>query len=172
MKNLFLSLLLTVPVLLPAQVEYLRLSPAQKISQRVGMTDVDITETTANLGISWERTRVDIPITFYTREAMETQFKTEFDQNIFDLTIAATYYYERDIALEKAKELQEIAIQLRGEASVWDLHRYGIIHMKMGKREEAIKYLTQSLNMAVDTQNTYLIGENEKLLENLSQKDH
>jgi len=66
----------------------------------------DITETSASLGISWERTAVKVPISFYTKEAMEKMIDEEFNKNIFDYSIAAAYYSQRGINLETAKELQ------------------------------------------------------------------
>ena len=99
----------------------------------------DITETSANLGISWERTAVKIPISFYTREAMEKMIEEEFKKNIFDYSIAAAYYFQRDIELEKAKELQELSIKLRDKPSAWAYNDYGKILQKLGELNNAIE---------------------------------
>ncbi|MEM6878285.1 MAG: hypothetical protein AAF544_06995 [Bacteroidota bacterium] len=56
---------------------------------------------------------------------------------------------------------------LRGSPSAWDLHRYGIILMKMGDEAQATENLTASLQMATQEQNEYLITENERLLEEI-----
>lgn len=129
-----------------------------------------ITETTASLGINWEKTEVRIPITFYTREAMEKKIEKELQQNTFDFGIAASYYYERGIELEKAKKLKELAMSLKETPNSWDYYSYGIILKKMGDKKEALKNIEQSLRLSKETQNNYLIGENKKLLEELKKK--
>ena len=149
---------------------YLTTVPVINLSDReetLVINIYDITETTANLGISWEYTRVNIPITFYTQEAMEKKINAAFKQNIADYNIAASYYYQRDIELGKAKELKELAMSLKDKTNEWDHHSYGIILHKLGLRDKAINNLKQSLSMATKSQNTYLIEENKKLLEEI-----
>ena len=124
----------------------------------------DLTENSANLGISWEKTTVRIPIEFYTREAMELAISKELKQNIFDFSIAATYYQQRDIELEKAKKLQELAMELRGEPTPWDYNSYGIILYKLGEQEKGLSMIKKSLELSEKTKNEYLIKENKKLL--------
>ena len=124
----------------------------------------DITETSANLGISWESTAVKIPISFFTREAMEKMIEEEFNKNIFDYSIAAAYYAQRGIELEKAKELQELSMQLRDKPSAWSYHEYGKILQKLGELNNAIEAYEYSLKLAEETKNEYLIEENRKML--------
>ncbi|MEM6807160.1 MAG: DUF2911 domain-containing protein [Bacteroidota bacterium] len=118
----------------------------------------DITETTANLGISWERTAIKIPILFYTREAMEKSVEKEFRQNVFDYRITAIYYAQRGIELEKAKKLQELVMSLVDKVSAADYHYYGNILSQLGEREQAIQHLERSLEMANKDQNIFLIS--------------
>ena len=129
----------------------------------------DITETSANLGISWERTAVKIPISFYTREAMEKMIEEEFKKNIFDYSIAAAYYFQRDIELEKAKELQELSIKLRDKPSAWAYNDYGKILQKLGELNNAIEAFEYSLKIAEETKNEYLIKENRKMLSEIKE---
>ncbi len=130
----------------------------------------NLTETTADLGIDWERTGVRIPISFFTREAMEKKIEVEFKQNVFDYSIAASYYYQRGIELDKAKELKELAMSLKETLNAWDYHSYGAILHKMGNKKEALKNIELSLKLAQETQNNYLITECQKLLEELKGK--
>ncbi len=127
----------------------------------------DLTEDSAKLGIAWEFTRVLVPISFYTREAMEKQIEKEFRQNIFDYSIAASYYQDRDIELVKAKKLRELVMALKEESNAWDHHSYGVVLMKLGMKEEALQHLSRSMEKARESNNTYLIEENSKLLEKL-----
>lgn len=127
----------------------------------------DITETSANLGISWETTAVKIPISFYTREAMEKMIDEELGKNTFDFSIAAAYYYQRDIELEKAKKLQELSIELRDQPSAWAYNDYGKILRKLGERDKAIQAFEYSLKLADEAKNEYLIKDNQQILKEL-----
>lgn len=124
----------------------------------------DITETTANLGISWETTAVKIPILFYTKEVMEEMIKEELKKNTFDYSIAAGYYYQRDLELEKAKELQELSIKLRDKPSAWAYHDYGKILQKLGHKKNAREAFEYSLELAKESSNEYLIKQNTEFL--------
>ncbi|MEM6321855.1 MAG: DUF2911 domain-containing protein, partial [Bacteroidota bacterium] len=95
-----------------------------------------LTETTATLGIQWERTYVGIPLSFYTQEVMEKRMAKTFKKNILDYSIAASYYAQRGIELEKAKELRKLVLQLKEVPSAWDLYIYGSILLKMGQKEK------------------------------------
>ena len=142
-----------------SQVEARTLSD---IEETLVINFYDLTETSAQLGIRWEQTEVMIPIEFYTQEAMELAIQQEMQQNILDMVISASYYQERDMELEKAKQLQELAMALRDEPSPWDYHSYGIILYKMGDKDEALESFKKSLTLAEETNNEYLIEENKK----------
>ncbi|MEM8527730.1 MAG: DUF2911 domain-containing protein [Bacteroidota bacterium] len=146
---------------------YLTTVPSRKLAiteKTLVINLYNITETTADLGISWENTAVRIPITFYTREAMEKQIEKEFKQNTFDYSIAASYYSQRGIELQEAKQLQELAMELKEQPSAWDYHSYGMILMQLEEQEKAIENLQRSLRMAKESGNDYLIKENGKVL--------
>jgi len=130
----------------------------------------DLTEKSANLGISWEKIKLKIPIEFYTREAMEVAIKKEMRQNIFDFSIAASYYHQRDIELEKAKKLQELAMELREEPNPWDYNSYGIILHKLGETEKGLAMIKKSLDLSEESNNDYLIRENKKLIAEWTKK--
>ncbi len=130
----------------------------------------DITEHSASLGISWEKTGVKVPMTFYTREAMEKKIDAELKQNILDYSIAAAYYSERDMELEKAKKLQELSIELRDEPSPWAYHAYGKTLRKLGDMVSAKNALEYSLELSKESNNTYLIKENKRILKELKDK--
>ena len=130
----------------------------------------DLTEQSANLGISWEKTKLKIPIEFYTREAMELAINKELRQNILDLSIAASYYYQRDIELEKAKKFQELAMELRGAPNPWHYNSYGIILHKLGETEKGLSMIKKSLELSEASNNEYLIKENKKLISDWTKK--
>ena len=95
---------------------------------------------------------------------MEAMIDKEFKQNIFDYGIAASYYYQRDIELIKAKKLQELSMELRDKPSAWAYNDYGNILRKLGETDNAIKAYKQSLKLAEESDNDYLIQENQKAL--------
>lgn len=130
----------------------------------------DLTEHSANLGISWERIRLRIPIEFYTKEVMGLAIKKGMSQNISDFNIAASYYYQRDIELEKAKYLQELAMELREAPNPWDYHSYGIILHKLGKTEEGLSVIRKSLELSTESNNDYLIKENKRIISEWTKK--
>ena len=56
-----------------------------------------------------------------------------------DYSIASSYYSQRGIQLEKAKELRELVMKLKETPNAWDYNAYGLILEQMGEKEEAIK---------------------------------
>lgn len=146
---------------------YLVTVPVQKLNsteETLVINFYDITENTSFLGIRWENTEVRIPIEFNSREVMESSMEKEFNQNALDYAIAASYYYERNIELEKAKRLQALSIELREEPSAWAYNSYGKILYKLGEKEKAIEAIKYSLELSKATQNETLTFENEELL--------
>ena len=130
----------------------------------------NITETSANLRVSWENIMINIPIQFNTHEAMESIIAKEFKSNALEYSIAASYYNERNLDLDKAKKLQELSIELRDQPSAWAYNSYGIILQKLGEKVKAINAFEYSLKLAKELGNEYLISENEKILKKLSYK--
>lgn len=146
-----------------------KIETVDKTEETLTINFYDITESSANLGIRWENTEVKIPIEFFTREAMEKAINDEFNQNALDYATAAAYYAERGIELEKAKQLQELSIELREKPSPWAYNSYGIILNKLGEKEKAIEAIEYSLKLAEETENDYLIKENKKLLKEIKE---
>ena len=110
-----------------------------------------------------------IPISFYTKEAMEKMIEKEFKQNIFDYSIAAAYYSQRGIELKKARKLQELSIELRDKPSSWAYYEYGKILQKLEEIKEAIGAFEHALKLAKHSQNDFLINEIEKILSELKE---
>ena len=100
---------------------------------------------------------------------MEKMIEEEFKKNVFDYSIAAAYYSQRDIELEKAKELQELSIKLRDKPSAWAYNDYGKILQKLGEIENAIEAFQFSLKLSKESKNEYLIAENTRSLNELKE---
>lgn len=99
----------------------------------------NIKESSANLGIMWERTYVSIPIEFGFKEILEETTKAELNRNVTDFHVAAVNYHERNYDLEQAKIWMEKAIYLRAKPYYWDYREYSIILSKLKRYKEAIK---------------------------------
>lgn len=71
---------------------------------------------------------------------------------------------------EKAKKLKELAMSLKDTPNLWDYYSYEIILKKMGDKKEALKNIEQSLKLAIETNNNYLIVENKKIIGRITGK--
>jgi len=98
----------------------------------------NIKESSANLGIMWERTYVAVPIEFGFKEVLEDVTKAALHQNMLEFHIAAVNYHERNYDLEQAKKWMEQAISLREKPNYWDYREYSVILGKLKRYDEAI----------------------------------
>lgn len=108
----------------------------------------NIKESSASIGIMWERSFVSIPIEFHFKEVLEKITKTELNRNANDFHIAAVNYYERDYDLEQAKLWMEKAIFIRESPSYWDYKEYSVILSKLKKYNKAIIAAKKSSELA------------------------
>lgn len=99
----------------------------------------NIKESSANLGIMWERTYISIPIEFGFKKILEESTKKELRRNATDFHVAAVNYHERNYDLEQSKVWMEKAIYLREKPKFWDYREYSVILSKLEKYKEAIK---------------------------------
>ncbi|WP_103866327.1 DUF2911 domain-containing protein [Aquimarina sp. I32.4] len=99
----------------------------------------DIKESSASLGIMWERTYVSIPIEFHFKEVLEENTKAELHKNVTEFHVAAVNYHERNYDLEQAKIWMEQAISLREKPNYWDYREYSVILSKLKQYDNAIK---------------------------------
>ena len=86
------------------------------------------------------------------------------------MEIAAAYYNDRNIELERARALIESAINLREKPSPTAYNIYGIILDKLGEMDEAVKAIEFSLNLAREVGYDTLAMKNEELLKKWSKK--
>ncbi len=108
----------------------------------------NIKESSASIGIMWERSYVSIPVEFRFKEVLEEITKTELNRNANDFHIAAVNYHERNYDLEQAKLWMEKAIFIRENPSYWDYKEYSVILSKVKKYDEAIKAAKKSSELA------------------------
>ncbi|WP_064965484.1 DUF2911 domain-containing protein [Tenacibaculum ovolyticum] len=124
----------------------------------------NIKESSANLGIMWERTYISIPIEFHFKELLERITKKELRRNAIDFHIAAVNYHERGYDLEQAKRWMEQAISLKEKPHFWDYREYSIILSKLKKYKEAIIAAKKCIQLSKK------LGDNGNNAINLSKK--
>lgn len=126
----------------------------------------DLTENAANLALMWENTYVAVPIKFYTNEVMTAIIDKELGSYSTDYHIAAAYYFNRDLDLEKAKIWIEKAIFVRTKPDYWDHQLLALILDKMGDRKTAIQEMKLAYTIAKkDNKKTGTIETEAKLKE-------
>ena len=102
-----------------------------------------------NLNISWDKTRITIPIKVNTDEAVMAAIKeTILDgPSASDYRRGAIYYREKGEDLETALKWIDVAISKKTDA-FWYVHNKAEILRDMGKKKEAIAAANKSMEMA------------------------
>ena len=103
----------------------------------------------ANLELSWEKTKISIPIKVYTNDAVMASIKKNIldGPSANDYRRAAQYYLQEEKELETALEWINIAIEKKDDA-FWYVHNKAEILAKLGKNKDAIKAAEKSMEMA------------------------
>lgn len=125
--------------------------PVFKLNRNIETLTINIDnikESSASIGIMWERSYVAIPVQFHFKEMLEEITKTELNRNANDFHIAAVNYYERGYDLELAKLWMEKSIFIRENPSYWDYKEYAVILSKLKKYDAAIKAAKKSSELA------------------------
>ncbi|BFP42872.1 DUF2911 domain-containing protein [Flavobacteriaceae bacterium GF1] len=110
----------------------------------------DLTNNGANLGILWEDVYVGVPFEVPTAEKAQKSIEsTMAGPSGRDLYLAASYYYEEGLDMEKAREWidKAVAMDAKGE-QYWVMRRQSLIHAKLGDKKAAIAAAKKSLAAA------------------------
>ena len=108
-----------------------------------------LTNNGANMDISWENTRVSIPIKVYTDEAVMAAIQSTIidGPSAGDYRQAARYYLQEEKELETALEWINKAIEKKSDA-FWYVYNKAEILAKLGKKKDAIAAAEKSMEMA------------------------
>lgn len=120
----------------------------------------DITNTTANIDIMWEKTKVSLPLQVEVDKRVMADIERVMagpGQN--DYSAAASYYYEKK---EYPKALELIQKANAKDPKFWMLRTESLILADMGKKAEAIKAAEMSKKLAMEAKNDDYIRMNEK----------
>ncbi len=128
------------------------------------MNIADITPSTANIELCWDKTRAAINVTTdidtKVMKNIETAMSPDDKRPYFQ---AASYYYETDKDLAKALEWANKAIEQSPKA-FYVVHLKAKIQMKQKDFKGAIASAEQSITLARDAKNDDYVKLNEKLI--------
>jgi len=105
--------------------------------------------TTADLNISWAKTKVTVVIEAPTNEIAAKSIETTMAG-----PSAGDYYSDASFYLESGKDLKHAhtwikkAVEMRGEEAFWMLRKQSLIEAALGMKKEAIATATRSMNSA------------------------
>jgi hypothetical protein len=105
--------------------------------------------TTADLSISWAKTKVVVQITAPTNEIAAKSIETTMaGPSSGDYYSAASFYLESGKDLKQAHTWIKKAVEMRGEEAFWMMRKQSLIEAELGMKKEAIATATRSMNSA------------------------
>lgn len=129
----------------------------------------DITDTSAMLGILWEKSYVGIKFEVPTAKLVDANItKVMSGPSASDYYNAAVYYFGANRDINKAKVWIDKAINMTSKnPRFWYIYRQALIHKKAGSKKTARKAAKLSKELAQKAGNTGYVKMNEKLLKSL-----
>lgn len=129
----------------------------------------ELTNTGANISLSWENTRVTLPLEVPTDEKTMASIKETMKgtPKAGDLYQAAVYYRESGRDLQTAKKWIGKAIEM-DPGKYWMYRQQALILADLNEKEEAIKAAQSSLELAEKAGNQDYVRLNTKAIEEWS----
>ena len=123
----------------------------------------NLSDGSADLSISWDKTKVVVPFTVPTDEmVMASIEKTMAGPSSNDYYAAGRYYKDSGKDYNKALEMINKSIEMRGEEKFWMVRQKALTLAKLGKTEEAIAAAEKSIALAKIAGNDDYVKNNEK----------
>ena len=142
------------------------LAKSTKLNDRVETFTISIenlSDGSADLSISWDKTKVVVPFTVPTDEmVMASIEKTMAGPSSNDYYAAGRYYKDSGKDYIKALEMINKSIEMRGEEKFWMVRQKALTLAKLGKTEEAIAAAEKSIALAKIAGNDDYVKSNEK----------
>ncbi len=139
--------------------------PAKTVTEKVETFTINIgnlTNSSAELELVWENTKVVIPIRVDTDSKVMADIKSTLaGPKANDYYAAARYYYEEDKDMEQALEWVNKNLEMAGE-KFWVLRLKANILAKLGRYQEAIAVANRSTELAKADGNTDYPRMNEE----------
>ena len=119
----------------------------EKTVQTFTMEFTNITLNSCKLELSWEKTRIVIPIIAHNEERLSTSIDKAINNPNIPYFQAANYYYETDQHLDKANMYVDKSLETNPKAFyMWWLKAR--IEKKMGHKQEAIAAAQKAMETA------------------------
>ncbi|MCH1431362.1 MAG: DUF2911 domain-containing protein [Flavobacteriaceae bacterium] len=146
--------------------------PTQSLAEPVESFTIsvnDLTNTGANIHLSWENTRVTLPLEVPTDEKTMASIKETMKgtPKAGDLYQAAVYYRESGRDLQTAKKWIGKAIEM-DPGKYWMFRQQALILADLNEKEAAIKAAQSSLELAEKAGNQDYVRLNTKAIEEWS----
>lgn len=123
----------------------------------------NLTDGSADLSISWDKTKVVVPFTVPTDEmVMASIEKTMAGPSSNDYYTAGRYYKDSGKDYNKALDMINKSIEMRGEEKFWMVRQKALTLAKLGKTKEAIMAAERSIELAKVAGNDDYVRNNEK----------
>jgi tetratricopeptide (TPR) repeat protein len=122
----------------------------------------DITPSTANIALNWEKTRVELAVTADIDAKIMKNIETSVINDNRPYFQAATYYYESNKDLNKANEWVDKAIAQNPKA-FWMLMLKAKIQAKMNDKKGAVESADKVIALATEAKNDDYVKMAEKL---------
>jgi hypothetical protein len=147
--------------------------PVEGDVQTFTLQITDMTYNTCKLELSWERTKIAIPIVAMNKEAVATNIDKALNTPpTLPYFQVANYYYESNIKTEMASEYVNKAIEQDPKAFyVWYLKAR--VEKRLGHKEEAKVAAKKSMELAKGTPNeAEYIRNNQKIIDEVNKTLH
>ena len=126
----------------------------------------DVMPSSIALGMMWEKTYVEFPITADIDSKVMAQIDNAMNKDNKPYFQAAMYYMDNGKDLNKANEWFDKAIA-QNPTAFWVYHQKANCLAKMGKKTEAIATANKSIELAKAAKNDDYVALNNKLLATL-----
>ena len=131
----------------------------------------DITNSSAVIGIMWEKTYVGVEFKVPTEKMVSASIEKALNGPGFnEYYAAATYYLSEGKDINKAKEWIDKAMSMTKEPRFWHLRQQSLIYAKAGDKKGAIAIAEKSLAAAKEAKNADYIKMNEDSIKEWSGK--
>ncbi|SFU66268.1 Protein of unknown function [Pustulibacterium marinum] len=126
----------------------------------------NLTNNSGSLEFLWASTYVAVPFEVMTKEkAMASIEKALNGPSAGDYYAAASYYYEENMDISKAKTYIDKAVEMQGnKVTYWMLRKQSLIYAKAGDKKGAIAVARKSLDGALKAGNQDYVKMNEESL--------
>jgi tetratricopeptide (TPR) repeat protein len=131
---------------------YVKVRMTDKMVQNFTIDITNITFNTCNIELSWERTRVVIPVRAHNEDRLLTSIDKAINTPNIPYYQSASYYFETNQRLDKAYEYVNKGIENNPKAFYMYLLKAKLAQ-RMGKRNEAIDAAKKAIEYSKGTAN-------------------